>query len=78
MTIPKSILQQLTDIDNFKESLLGSSYLKIIEQFKQQETHYQKLLKNSLSIPESALQVMNELNASKKLFIDSLDSQFKN
>ena len=70
MTIPKSILQQLTDIDNFKESLLGSSYLKIIEQFKQQETHYQKLLKNSLSIPESALQVMNELNAVSYTHLD--------
>jgi hypothetical protein len=77
MTLPKSILEQLTGIDNLKESLLGNSYSKILEQFKEQETQYQKLVKNSLTLPESTFQAINAINASNRLYADSLNSPFK-
>ena len=77
MTIPKSILEQLADIESLKESLLGNTYAKIFEQLKDQETQYQKLIKNSLTLPESAFQAINGINMSNKLYSDSLNSPFK-
>ena len=109
MTLPKSIFNQVKEIDKLKESLLGNSYLKtleqyknqelrhikqlqvseideikqsilanssskILEQFKEQETHYQKLIKNSLTLPERAFQT---INASNRLYVDSLHLRFK-
>ena len=77
MTIPKSILEQLADIESLKESLLGNTYAKIFEQLKDKETQYQKLIKNSLTLPESAFQAINGINMSNKLYSDSLNSPFK-
>ena len=37
MTLPKSIFDQVKEIDKLKESLLGNSYLKTLEQYKTQE-----------------------------------------
>lgn len=77
MTLSKSMLDQLKDIDSFKSSLVDSSCAKILEQIKDQETEYQKLIKGSLSIPESALQAISGLSASNRLYADSFNSPFK-
>jgi Bacterial SH3 domain len=37
MTLPSSIFDQFKEIDKLKESLLGNSYLKTLEQYKNQE-----------------------------------------
>ena len=37
MSLPKSIFDQVKEIDKLKESLLGNSYLKTLEQYKTQE-----------------------------------------
>ena len=101
MALPKSIFDQVKEMDKLKESLLGNSYLKtlkqfqvseidkmkqnildnptlkFIEQFKSQELQRQKLLKDSFAMPNSALQAINAINASNKIYADSLKSLFR-
>jgi hypothetical protein len=77
MTLPKSILNQIKEIDSIKSRLMDSSYSKVLQQIKDQETQYQRLVKESLSIPESAVQAIDALNASNRFYVDSLNSPFK-
>lgn len=71
------MFQQLTGINNLNDSSFDSHYSKIIEQFKKQETQYQKLMKNSLTLHERTLLAFNGLNASNKMHADLLTLPFE-
>ena len=70
-------LSQAKEIDNIKQSLFANSASKILEEVKNQEIQRQKFMKNSFSIPDSALQTINALNARNRLYADSISSQVK-
>ena len=57
--------------------MFASPVSKFLEQCKNQELLHQKLLKESFAIPDGALLAFNALNASNKIYTDSLKSLFR-
>lgn len=76
MALSDTLLEHLKEINRLNESLLIDSHSKLINELKKQETQNQKLLKSSL-MPSGALDAINNINLTNKIYLDSINSTSK-